>query len=42
MSDRTRCLLDIVTARRILEGLLKLAEARDVSQEELIALDLFA
>jgi hypothetical protein len=42
MPDRTRCLLDKVTARRILEGLLKLAEGRDVSQEELIALDLFA
>ena len=29
MSDRTRCLLDKVTARRILEGLLTLVEARE-------------
>ena len=42
MSDRTRCLLDKVTARRILEGLLKLAEGRGVNEEELIALDVFA
>jgi len=41
MSDRTRCLLDKVTARRILEGLLKLAEGRDLSDDELFALDLF-
>ena len=41
MSDRTRCLLDKVTARRILEGLLKLAEGRDLSGEEWFAVDLF-
>ena len=41
MSDQTRCLLDKVTARRILEGLLKLAEARDLTEEELVALDLY-
>ncbi len=41
MSDPTRCLLDKVTARRILEGLLKLAEARDPGEDELYALDLF-
>ena len=41
MSDRTRCLLDKVTARRILEGLLKLAEGRDLGGDELFALDLF-
>ena len=29
MSDQTRFLLDKVTARRILEGLLKLAETRE-------------
>jgi hypothetical protein len=41
MSDQTRFLLDKVTARRILEGLLKLAEARDLTAEEVIALDLY-
>lgn len=35
-----RCLLDKVAARRVLEGLLKLAEARDLIEEELFALDL--
>jgi len=42
MPERTRCLLDKVTARRILEGLLKLAEGRDLSDEELVAIDLYA
>ena len=37
-----RCLLDKVTARYIIQGLLKLAEKRDVSREELAALDLFS
>jgi hypothetical protein len=41
MSDQTRFLLDKVTARRILEGLLKLAEARDLTVEEVVALDLY-
>jgi hypothetical protein len=41
MSDQTRCLLDKVTARRTLEGLLKLTEARDLSAEEVLALGLF-
>jgi hypothetical protein len=36
-----RCLLDKVTARRILEGLLKLAEGRDLTEVELFALDLY-
>jgi hypothetical protein len=36
-----RFLLDKVTARRILEGLLKLAEARDLTAEEVVALDLY-
>ncbi len=36
-----RCLLDKVAARRGVEGLLKLAEARDLSDDELFALDLF-
>jgi hypothetical protein len=36
-----RFLLDKVTARRILEGLLKLAEARDLTAEEIVALDLY-
>jgi hypothetical protein len=38
MSDQTRCLLDKVTARHRLEGLLKLAEARDLSEAEIVAL----
>ena len=41
MPGLTRCLLDKVTARRILEGLLKLAEARDLTVNEVFALDLF-
>jgi hypothetical protein len=41
MPGQTRCLLDKVTARRILEGLLKLAEARDLTVDEVFALDLF-
>jgi hypothetical protein len=41
MSDQTRCLLDKVAARRILEGLLKLAEARDLTVDEVFTLDLF-
>ena len=36
-----RCLLDKVTARRIMEGLLKLAEGREVTEAELFALDLY-
>lgn len=36
-----RCLLDKVTARRILEGLLKLVEAREMTEDELFALDLY-
>ncbi|MFQ5595916.1 MAG: hypothetical protein ACE5HA_17370 [Anaerolineae bacterium] len=41
MSDLMRCLLDKVTARRVMEGLLKLAEARNLTEEELFALDLY-
>jgi hypothetical protein len=41
MSDQTRFLLDKVTARRILEGLLKLAEGRDLTTAEVVALDLY-
>jgi hypothetical protein len=41
MSDLTRCLLDKVTARRMTEGLLGLAEGRELSEEELLALDLY-
>jgi hypothetical protein len=41
MSDLTRCLLDKVTARRMVEGLLGLAEGRGLSEEELLALDLY-
>ena len=41
MSDRTRLLLDKVTARHILTGLLKLAEARDLAEEEVVALSLY-
>jgi hypothetical protein len=37
-----RCLLDKVTARRILEGLLKLGEARELTEDELSTLDLYA
>ncbi len=41
MSNLTRCLLDKVTARHILEGLLRLAEGRDLLTAELFALDLY-
>jgi hypothetical protein len=37
-----RCLLDKVTSRYALQGLLKLAENRDLTDEELFTLDLFA
>ncbi len=37
-----RCLLDKVTARYILQGLLKLAENRNPTIEEMFALDLFS
>ena len=40
MSHSMRCLLDKVVARRSLEGLLKLAEGRDLAEEELWAVDL--
>lgn len=36
-----RCLLDKVTARRVLEGLLKLAEARELTEDEVFTLDLY-
>ena len=36
-----RCLLDKVTARRTLEGLLKIAEGRELSGEESFTLDLY-
>lgn len=35
-----RCLLDKVTARYAVQGLLKLAEGRDLTEEELFTLDL--
>lgn len=41
MSSQMRCLLDKVTARRILEGLVKIAAGIEVLPEELFALDLF-
>ena len=41
MSDRTRLLLDKVAARYILTGLLKLAEGRDLIEEEVVALSLY-
>jgi hypothetical protein len=41
MSNPTRCLLDKVTARRIIEGSLKLAEKRSLSDDELFALDFY-
>ncbi len=41
MSNLTRCPLDKVTARRAVEGLLKLAEGRELSEEELFTLDLY-
>ena len=37
-----RCLLDKVTARHIVQGLLKLAENRNLTREEIAALDLFS
>ena len=37
-----RCLLDKVTARYAVQGLLKLAENRNLNNEELFTLDLFA
>lgn len=37
-----RCLLDKVTARCIIQGLLKLAENQNLTSEELFALDLFS
>jgi hypothetical protein len=37
-----RCLLDKVTARYIVQGLLKLAENRNLTREEIAALDLFS
>jgi len=40
MSSLTRCLLDKVVARRAVEGLLRLAEGDDLSDEELWAVDL--
>ena len=40
MSRSIRCLLDKVVARRSLEGLLKLAEGRELKEEELWAIDL--
>jgi hypothetical protein len=40
MSALMRCLLDKVVARRSLEGLLRLAEGRDLTGEELWAVDL--
>jgi hypothetical protein len=36
-----RCLLDKVTARHAVQGLLKLGEDRELAREELLALDLF-
>ncbi|MCL4262807.1 MAG: hypothetical protein KJ069_06310 [Anaerolineae bacterium] len=41
MSGQMRCLLDKVTARRILEGLVKISARIEVLPEELFALDLF-
>lgn len=40
MSHSIRCLLDKVVAWRSLEGLLKLAEGRELTEEELWAIDL--
>ena len=37
-----RCLLDKVTARHIMQGLLKLTEGRDPTDAELFALDLYS
>jgi hypothetical protein len=41
MSERTRLLLDKVTARHILTGLLRLAEGGDLTEEEVVALSLY-
>ena len=41
MSDRIRLLLDKVTARHMLTGLLKLAEARGLTDPEMLALALY-
>ena len=41
MSALTRCLLDKVTARRTAEGLLKTAEGRPLTDDEVFALDLY-
>lgn len=41
MPNPMRCLLDKVIARRVVEGLLKLAERHDLSDAELFALDLY-
>jgi len=34
MSNSTRCLLDKVTVRRVMEGLLKLAEGQNLSERD--------
>ena len=41
MSDQMRLLLDKVTARHILTGFLKLAEARGLTDPEMVALELY-
>ena len=41
MSTPMRCLLDKVAARRIMEALLKLASAQELTAEEIHALDLY-
>ncbi len=41
MSAPTRCLLDKVTARRAAEGLLKTAEGRPLTDDDVFALDLY-
>lgn len=41
MSALTRCLLDKVSARRAAEGLLKIAEGRSLTDDEVFALDLY-
>ncbi len=41
MSDQMRLLLDKVTARHILTGFLKLAEARGLTDHEMVALELY-
>lgn len=37
-----RCLLDKVTARFMVQGILKLAEERTVADDEMVALDLWS